>query len=104
MSIAVAQIQRRDKRSFFGTAVRDALSESLAVLGESEKAAISYMLKRDYHVDIESPGTSLDRIFIALRGLFGQGAPYLIDLVIKKLSSKLPASSLAQLELSTSLT
>lgn len=104
MSIAVAQVQRKDRRSLFGTAIRDALSESLSMLGESQKAAISYMLKRDYHVDVESPGTNLDRIFTALKGLFGQGAPYLIDLVMKKLSSKLPASNLAQLKLSISLT
>lgn len=62
------------------------------------------MLKRDYHVDVESPGTNLDQIFTALKGLFGQGAPYLIDLVMKKLSSKLPSSSLPKPKLCTSLT
>lgn len=38
MPIAVAQLQRKDKRSLLGTAVRDALSEALSMLGESQKA------------------------------------------------------------------
>jgi hypothetical protein len=85
-STTVVQSRRPRPRSPFAEAVRDAVSDSLSMLGDSQKAAVTRILKRDYQVDVEAPGTDLQRIFAALRGLFGIGAPLLIDPIMQKLS------------------
>ena len=76
-------------------AARDAISESLGLLGESQRAAITFLLKRDYQVDVENPGTDLERVFSALRSIFGGGAPYLIEPSTRKLSSRLSTSPIS---------
>jgi hypothetical protein len=87
MSTTVIESHRTRLRSSFAEAVRDAVSDSLSMLGDSQKAAVTRILKRDYQLDVEVPCTDLQRIFAALRGLFGAGAPLLIDPIMQRLSS-----------------
>lgn len=86
-STAVVESRRTKRHSSFAEAVRDAVSDSLGMLGDSQKAAVTRILKRDYQVDVEAPGTDVQRVFAALRELFGAGAPLLIDPIMQKLSS-----------------
>ncbi len=72
-------------------ASRDAVLESLGTLGESQRQAIVFMLKRDYKVDLRGPISDLESVFHGLKGLFGQGAPLLIDLIKRNLASRMTA-------------
>ncbi len=81
---------RKTRHLLLSRASREAVLESLGTLGETQKKAIIFMLKRDYKVDLHAPINDLNSIFDALKGLFGEGAPFLIDLITRNLSTRVP--------------
>ncbi len=90
MILETTRPSRKTRHLLLSRASREAVLESLGTLGETQKKAIIFMLKRDYKVDLHAPINDLNSIFDALKGLFGEGAPFLIDLITRNLSTRVP--------------
>jgi hypothetical protein len=66
-----------------------AVDESLSSLGDSSKQAIFFHLESSFKIKRENIPANLTEFSKALEGIFGPGASYLEEMIIKHLHEKL---------------
>jgi hypothetical protein len=73
----------------FSKLLLEAVDEGLSSLGDSPKQAILFYLENSYKIDKDNIPRNLTEFAGALEKIFGQGASYLEQLIIKRLYEKI---------------
>jgi hypothetical protein len=73
----------------FSKLVLAAVDESLSSLGDSSRQAIFFHLEASFKIKRESIPSNLAEFSEALEGIFGPGAPYLEELIARRLHEEL---------------
>lgn len=73
----------------FNKILLSAVDEGLCLLGDSSKQAILFHLEASFQLKEENIPANLTEFKKALEGIFGPGATYLEEIIVKRLHEKL---------------
>lgn len=73
----------------FDKILLSAVGEGLCLLGDSSKQAIIFHLETSFQLKEENIPSNLTEFKKALEGIFGPGATYLEEIIVKRLNEKL---------------
>jgi len=73
----------------FNKILRSAVDEGLCLLGDSSRQAILFHLEASFQLKEENIPSNLTEFKKALEGIFGPGATYLEEIIVKRLHEKL---------------
>jgi hypothetical protein len=73
----------------FDKILLSAIEEGLCLLGDSSKQAIIFHLETSFRLREENIPSNLTEFKKALEGIFGSGATYLEEVIVKRLHEKL---------------
>jgi hypothetical protein len=73
----------------FDKILLSAVGESLCLLGDSSKQAMIFHLETSFQLKEENIPSNLTEFKKALEGIFGSGATYLEEIIVKRLHEKL---------------
>lgn len=73
----------------FDEILLSAVEEGLCLLGDSSKQAIIFHLETSFHLKEKNIPSNLTEFKRALEGIFGLGATYLEEIIVKRLHEKL---------------
>ena len=76
----------------FDKILLSAVEEGLCLLGDSSKQAIIFHLETSFQLKEENIPSNLTEFKKALEGIFGAGATYLEEIIVKRLHEKLGLS------------